>query len=856
MEPFSAIRALAIRAQGTRAILVPVLLLSPTHAAQHGTNPGAPGSEAAAGTIDELHSGARRSSLPTGFLENKGQWPAHVRYATVSGHMRPVGTDHGLLLGTVARPEPEQEREFLGIRPIVSGLPTVVSGNGEAGGHSHFLIGPLANHTVGAREFQRLTWITGADPGGSQEDRVVMSCTAGLYGWTLGFPVGETVLELSGILSASVGPQGALLIHTEQGRLLVGRPRREAASEQERELEEASFDVVGKLVRVRVRAPSGIPSQLFSADLTWSSAIGGADDESANQVVLDSSQRVLVAGSAWSLDFPSTPGAMTYTANQDGFLTKVDPALDQHVFTAFFGGHGYDDIRGLALVGGDRIAIAGATSSSDMPTTPGVWDDSFNGTFDGFYAKLRADGSQVLTGTYVGGSLEDRFTDMAVDGAEDATIVGYSYSANYPVTPGAADTTYSSPWSDGVVTRIRADGTVLHYSTYLGGSSNDNPYAVALEPTGNAVIAGRTISGNFPITPGTMSGSPSLGFVTKLNASGQSIVASTYFGGTDDGFLYDVAIGPLGRIYVVGWTRSFDFPVTPGAYDTVFGGTPYDGIVSILHSDLSDVAYSTFLGASGSSQLEEIVCLAVDKSGVVTVGGTAGSYTYPVTPGAFQSSISVPNSAAVVSRLDPTLSELLYSSYLGGVTASVTHNDDRANAVAVFPDGSAVFVGSAGSIDFPLTSTSVQPGVGGKLDAFATVMQLSPLGTQRYGATSSTCSSVPWIGVNRMPVQSDSGFAFTASEAPPSSVGVLAIGTASAPSGVPVLGVSAFIDPGAPFLVLGAVSESLGWCKRNVSLPAGSQGVVAYGQFLWFDPSICAGGAFSATNAMAITIQP
>lgn len=795
-----------------------------------------------------------RQAAPACFVENRGQWPNWIRFATVRGGLRVIGTDDGLLLGPARGSDTTEASEFVELRLGEATAPRSVCGREPTPGEFEFLLGPTERHTRGAHGFGALAWSAPGSLTSSAAGSAEFVCTLGGAGQSLQIRGRPNELSVRGAtVRLDVGNNQAV-ISAPWGELRFA-PSAPSVPSTVKSKRPCSLSVVETAIQFGGVGLPGSSPALLDADLSWSALMGGTAEDIAYQVALDSADRIVVGGYTWSLDFPSTPGSLAYTANQDGFVTKVDPVLDQHVFTAFFGGHGYDDIRGMALVENDRIAIAGSTSSGDLPVTAGVYDSTYNGNIDGYYAKLRSDGTSVLVSTFIGGTNEDHFTDMAVDAAGTATMVGYTYSANYPVTPGAADTTYSAQWSDGVVARIDAQGSALAYATYLGGNGNDNPYAVALEPTGVAVVAGRTISGNFPVTPGAMNSVPTFGFVTRVASDGSSFVASTYFGGNNDGYLNDVAVGPLGRIYVAGWTRASDFPVTPGAYDTSFAGPAYDGIVSVLKPDLSGVVYSTYLGGAGFSPLEELSCVAVDESGVVTVAGQTGSSTYPVTPGADQTTFAMTIGTGVVSRFDPTLSQLLYSTYLGAATVGGPIGLNRINALARRNDGSVVVAGLTGMSNFPVTSSAVQPGHAGDYDAFAAVMQLSPVGALRFGEPSGTCSSTPWIGVNRQPQQGDSGFALTSSQAPQGAFGAAVVAAASVPAGLPLLGVTLYLDPNSPLLVLGALADPLGWCERTVPLPAGSQGLTVHGQFLWLDTSACAGNTISATNAISLTIQ-
>jgi len=198
------------------------------------------------------------------------------------------------------------------------------------------------------------------------------------------------------------------------------------------------------------------------------------------------------------------------------------------------------------------------------------------------------DKSQVLVidpliySTYVGGNDYDRGFGIAIDGSGNAYVTGGTYSTDYDVTAGAYQTTYGGG-RDVFVTKLNASGSGLLYSTYLGGSDEDESYGIAIDGSGNAYVTGSTQSTDYPVTAGayqtTYAGEKDV-FVTKLNASGSGLWYSTYLGGSDGEVGYVIAVDGSGNAYVTGWTGSTNFPVTTGAYQTTHGGGSTDVFVT------------------------------------------------------------------------------------------------------------------------------------------------------------------------------------------------------------------------------------------------------------------------------------
>jgi hypothetical protein len=404
-------------------------------------------------------------------------------------------------------------------------------------------------------------------------------------------------------------------------------------------------------------------------------------------------------------------------------------------YSTYFGGSAFDDSNGIAVDGTGAAYITGQTGSLNLPTTPGAFDTSFNGgTWDGFVTKLNASGSALVYSTYLGGSKYDYGWSIAVDGAGQAYVTGRTNSNNFPVTPGAFQAKDKGGTDDVFVTKLSADGSALEYSTYLGGSENEQAGAIAVDPYGDAYVHSLTYSADFPVTPGAFDrvfdgsycGSLMCGdaFVTKLNPSGSALVYSTFLGGSGVDIGTGVAVDGAGDAYLTGVTGSPNFPVTPGAFDTTFHGgppsAPFDGYVAKLNADGTALVYATYLGGSGLDEGEGVFA---GPSGVAYVAGHTTSADFPVTPGAFQSTFGGGGSwgDAFAAALSADGSSLVYSTYLGGPGV------DYATSVAVDGSGSAYITGACAG-GFPVTPDGFQTTFGGgPADAF--VVKLGPDGT-------------------------------------------------------------------------------------------------------------------------------
>jgi hypothetical protein len=422
----------------------------------------------------------------------------------------------------------------------------------------------------------------------------------------------------------------------------------------------------------------------------------------------------------------------------------IDPVL---MYSTYLGGSGTDAAQAIAVDAAGNVYVAGQTST-DFPVTPGAFQTTDNGAAanpaNAFITKLNPTGTALVYSTYLGGSGTQNGTDsatgIAVDSSGNAYVTGNAYSTNFPVTSGAFQTTNKAAANNDAtafITKLNPTGTALVYSTYLGGSgaaaeSGDSGKAIAVDADGDAYITGQTYSADFPVTQGSFqtannaaAGFPNA-FVTKLNPAGTALVYSTYLGGTvtsnhegplDSGNA--IAVNSAGNAYIAGQTPSTSFPVTPGAFQATNNAAAgfANAFVTELNPAGTALVYSTYLGGSSSDTASAV---AVDSSGNAYVAGSATSTNFPVTPGAFQSTNNGNLSGAQVSnafvtKLNPTGTALIYSTYLGGSGGTVNLTPilpiaagDQASGVAVDSSGDAYITGSTASSNVPITPGAYQ----------------------------------------------------------------------------------------------------------------------------------------------------
>jgi hypothetical protein len=403
--------------------------------------------------------------------------------------------------------------------------------------------------------------------------------------------------------------------------------------------------------------------------LIYSTYLGENDFEYGAGIAVDASGNAYVSGDTSSSDFPTTPGAFQTTFGGGGgfgtcpgiwsggcdpFVTKLNATGSALVYSTYLGGTGPDVGTGITVDTSGNAYVTGSTASSDFPTTPGAFQTVYGGNGNAFVSKLNATGSALVYSTYLGGSGGDSAASIAVGATGNAYVTGGTESSNFPTTAGAFQTTYGGTgdcyngWScgDAFVTQLNATGSALVYSTYLGGSSGDSGASIAVGAAGSAYVTGGTTSSNFPTTAGAFQTACCGAFVSKLNAHGSTLVYSTYLGG-DSG--YGIAVDASGNGYVTGYTQSSDFPTTPGAFQTIYGGAG-NAFISELNAAGSALNYSTYFGGSAGVGASAI---AIDASGNVYIIGSTYDSDLPTTPGAFQTTYATGGADAVVAKMSP-----------------------------------------------------------------------------------------------------------------------------------------------------------------------------------------------------------
>lgn len=411
---------------------------------------------------------------------------------------------------------------------------------------------------------------------------------------------------------------------------------------------------------------------------TYLGGSGGSRGEWAFGIAVDPSGNAYVAGFTYSLDFPTVNplyaayGGNGTTWHGDAIVFKLNAAGSALVYSSYLPGWSWEQANDIAVDAEGNAYVAGGTSSRENPATAVQegfpLDQPLPGDgMDAFVMKIRPDGQQRIFSKSLGGRRgDDVATSIAIDGQGNVYLAGTTRSSDFPVAH--ATQAANGGGGDVFVARLSADGSTLLFSTFLGGSDVEDRPGVAIDGEGNVVVAGRTVSQNFPVAQALQAtrNGPSDGFVAKLTPDGGTLVFSTYLGGSLDDHFCDVAVDAQGKVYVVGWAISVDFPnqdpvlppeeIYTHSTQVSSTGVPISGAAGARYGDCVVAtldptgAHLLFGSYFYGWQWSEGHCVVACDRGLFLAGQTAGAIFS--TPGAVQEQ-PLPDYNGFVARIDP-----------------------------------------------------------------------------------------------------------------------------------------------------------------------------------------------------------
>jgi hypothetical protein len=403
--------------------------------------------------------------------------------------------------------------------------------------------------------------------------------------------------------------------------------------------------------------------------LIYSTYVGRSGNDQGNGIAVDNAGSAYVVGITSSTDFPLTASAYDNTYNggtTDAFVLKMSANGGSLVYSTFIGGNNYDQPYSIAMDSTGNAYITGFTGSGDYPAV-NAFQPTFSGgaypddPYDAFVTKLNSSGTGLVYSTYLGGGGDDKGFDIDVDNSGSAYITGYTTSGNFPLANAYQDW---RSWGrfEMFVTKFSTDGASLVYSTYLGGTSAiENGDGIAVDDFNCAYVVGTTSAPDFPYFPlddpfqRYNAGSYDTVLV-KFSPSGQSLLLSTYFGGSGhDAFNnspgWSITLDNNHGIYIAGVTQSVDFP-TMNPFQANKIGTLEEGavakfyfpdpppVLTVTSPNGGEIMYQgenhsitwTFTGISDTQFVNLVLLQDGSPVGAIAenIAITAGSYNWTV----------------------------------------------------------------------------------------------------------------------------------------------------------------------------------------------------------------------------------
>ncbi|MGA3024793.1 MAG: SBBP repeat-containing protein [Bryobacteraceae bacterium] len=373
-------------------------------------------------------------------------------------------------------------------------------------------------------------------------------------------------------------------------------------------------------------APYGTAYDVFVTKLNsagaivYSTYLGGSADDMGYAIAVDSGGNAYITGLTSSSDFPlANPLQASYSGTAKAFITKLNAAGNALIYSTFLGGSSSESGGAIAIDSDGNAYVAGDTSSADFPTTKNAYLSSAPGMGDVFVSKLDPAGASLVFSTYLGGSAFDQPNSIALDAGRNVYLTGETYSSDFPLLNAAQTTPPLDGQSAAFVSKFDATGQTLLYSTYLGVEASGA--GIVADGAGNAYVTGTTDS-VFPLlNPIQGTSNNHTCFVTKLTAAGAIAFSTGY--GTGFTSCTGIALDNVGRIVVVGDVNGIaNFPlVDPIQIFPPTGLVQQSGFVAMFDSEATQILFSSILGLGSFTSQVDVNAIAADTSGNVFTAG-------------------------------------------------------------------------------------------------------------------------------------------------------------------------------------------------------------------------------------------
>ncbi|MBS1850116.1 MAG: SBBP repeat-containing protein [Acidobacteria bacterium] len=627
-------------------------------------------------------------------------------------------------------------------------------------------------------------------------------------------------LGFQGADSVRTDKNGSLVLASPAGNVTMHKPVAYQEIDGHRRPVEASFVVAENHVKFALGDYDRSRELVIDPTLSYLTFLGGTGEDEAFAAVVDSSGNLYVTGQTASIGFPTTSGTVTTNGSFDAFVTKINASASAISFTTVIGGSTADSGTGIA-VNSTGVYVAGNTTSNNFPagTTIGggnqdafvaklnattgaasfvtrfggsgtdsangiavdstgsayVGGDTFSSNFTGssslpsssapsggadtgFVVKFTTAGTAYSWATYLGGTNGGLVTGIALDSSNNVYATGLTLSGNFPTTSGAYKTTQPGG-EDGFVSKLNSTGTALTYSTYLGGSGDDEALGIAVDGSGEAYVTGNTKSTNFPAVNAAQAsnGGAQDAFVSKLSADGASLVFSTYLGGTLDDVGTGIALDGFADAYITGQTKSSNFPTSGSPFQASAGGSA-DAFITEL-SNSGYVVYSSYFGGNGDENLfpnttTGLGAIAVDaSSNAYLVGNTnTSNISLSATAGVLQTLNAGGLSDAFVAKVGAAPADFAVTA--SPSTTSVNKGSSGTYTVTVSSVNSAFgnsvalsCTGLSSTLGCSFSPASVTPGAGGATSTLTVTTKAATSGSLMHASSILYASWLPIGGI-------------------------------------------------------------------------------------------------------------
>jgi len=471
----------------------------------------------------------------------------------------------------------------------------------------------------------------------------------------------EIQLDYEGI-DGLIIEEGALKITTSVNEIIEQKPYAyQIVNGIEKEVS-CNFKLVGTIVSFNF--PNGYDKNkklIIDPTLIFASYSGSTMDNWGYTSTFDDAGHLYGGGVTFGVGYPFTVGAYQisfaggngpYLSGTDITITKFSPNGSSLIYSTYLGGTGNESPHSLIVNNNNELLIMGTTASSDYPVLINAYDTSYGGgtTYAGstpFYiggsdiivSKLNSSGTNLLGSTYMGGSQNDGLNTSAallknygddyrgeiiIDDSDNVYVASTTFSNDFPTTAGVVQPSLTAG-QEGCVFKLTADLSTLTWSTYLGGTNADAAYSLQFDEIGNVLITGGTASNNFPTTLGvlqpTYQGGATDGWITKLNNTATTIIASTFIGTNAYDQNYFVQLDTANNVYVVGQTEG-TYPITPV---TVYSNPNSGQFIHKLSPDLANTVFSTTFGTSSGGIDIALSAFLVNECNYILISGWGGA---------------------------------------------------------------------------------------------------------------------------------------------------------------------------------------------------------------------------------------